>query len=76
MDFFEIIQQLGFPAAIAAYALWNSYKHEQFLQNSLKKSLEENTRALEDLKLTCAKIVGLTTNGGGENEIRRSKKEN
>ena len=31
-DFIDIISSLGFPIAVAAFALWNSYKHEQYLQ--------------------------------------------
>lgn len=45
----EIIGQLGFPIAVAAYALWNSYKHEQYLQETLDKTLKENTEALDKL---------------------------
>lgn len=45
----EIIGQLGFPIAVAAYALWNSYKHEQYLQETLDKTLKENTAALDKL---------------------------
>lgn len=68
MDIVDVITQLGFPAAVAAFALWNSYQHEQFLQNNLKTTLEENTKALNDLKLTCAKIVGLTMEDDKDDE--------
>ena len=48
-DFIDIISSLGFPIAVAAFALWNSYKHEQYLQNVLENTLKENTTALEKL---------------------------
>ena len=48
-EFIDIISSLGFPIAVAAFALWNSYKHEQYLQNVLENTLKENTTALEKL---------------------------
>lgn len=48
-DFIDIISSLGFPIAVAAFALWNSYKHEQYLQGVLESTLKENTTALERL---------------------------
>ena len=45
----ELISTLGFPIAVAAYALWNSYKHEEYLQNTLKDTLKENTEAINKL---------------------------
>lgn len=60
MEIMDIITSLGFPAGVAAFALWNSYKHEQFLQETLKVALDENTKALNDLKLTCARIVSIS----------------
>ena len=66
MDILDFLTNLTFPAGVAAYALWNSYKHEQFLQDSLKQALEENTKALNDLKMTCAKIVGIKSHGKDE----------
>lgn len=67
MDFADVITSLGFPAAVAAFALWNSYKHEQFLQDTLKTALDENTQALNELKITCARIVGIR--GGDEDDV-------
>lgn len=48
-DFIDIISSLGFPIAVAAFALWNSYKHEQYLQGVLENALKENTIALQKL---------------------------
>lgn len=48
-EFIDIISSLGFPIAVAAFALWNSYKHEQYLQGVLENALKENTVALQKL---------------------------
>lgn len=48
--FVDVITTLGFPAAVAAFALWNSYKHEEFLQGTLQTTLKENTDAISELK--------------------------
>ena len=50
MDITELITNLGFPAAVAAFALWNSYKHEEFLQNTLTKTIDSNTAGLNSVK--------------------------
>lgn len=50
MDIIEIISNLGFPIGIACFALWNSYNHEKYLQDTLKQMIEENTEALTELK--------------------------
>lgn len=70
MDITELIQTLGFPAAVAAFALWNSYKHEEFLQNTLRETIAENTKALQELKDSISKL------GGGKDEIRGFEEEN
>ena len=69
MDLMDLITNLGFPSAVAIFALWNSSKHEEFLQNTLRETIAENTRALQELKETISKL------GGGKNDIRRSEKE-
>lgn len=46
----ELIGQLGFPIAVALFALWNSYRHELFLQETLEATIKENTTALLELK--------------------------
>lgn len=49
MEFMDLINTFGFPVAVAAFALWNSYKHEQFLQSVLTDTLKENTVAINRL---------------------------
>ncbi len=61
MDIVQVITQLGFPAGIALLAMVIVYKHEEFLQTTLKDMIKENTRALEELKVAISKI----TKGGG-----------
>lgn len=48
-EIIDVVSSLGFPIAVAAFALWNSYQHEQYLQNVLDNTLKENTTALEKL---------------------------
>ena len=45
----EIISNLGFPIGIAIFALWNSHKHEEYLQGVLDNTLKENTKAIDRL---------------------------
>lgn len=45
----ELISNLGFPIGIAIFALWNSHKHEEYLQNVLDSTLKENTKAIDRL---------------------------
>ena len=58
MDVGELIQTLGFPAAVAAFALFNSYKHEEFLQQTLETTLKENTEAITQLKTVITHLMG------------------
>lgn len=48
-DFSMLVGQLGFPIAVAIFALWNSHNHEKYLQEVLQTSLKENTQAIERL---------------------------
>lgn len=48
-DFIQIIGQLGFPIAVAIFALWNSREHEKYLQQVLDTTLKENTNAINRL---------------------------
>lgn len=50
MDLADIIASLGFPAAVAAFALWNSYQHEIFLQKTLSDTIQKNTDAILSLR--------------------------
>lgn len=69
MDFIQIITQLGFPSGVALLSMIIVYKHEEFLQTTLKDMIKENTSALEELKIAISKI------GGGTHEIRGFEKE-
>ena len=66
MEFTDIITNLGFPIAVAAYALWNSYKHEQYLQDTLKTTLEDNTKAILELKNILSRITSVTVGDDDE----------
>lgn len=48
-DFANIISTLGFPVAVACYALWSSHQHEKYLQSVLDGTLKENTAAVNRL---------------------------
>lgn len=67
MEFIDVITNLGFPIAVAAYALWNSYKHEQYLQDTLKTTLEDNTKAILELKNILSRITAVSVNDDEEN---------
>lgn len=45
----EAITKVGFPIAVAVFALWNSHQHEVYLQNVLDSTLKENTKAIDRL---------------------------
>jgi len=45
----EAITKVGFPIAVAIFALWNSHQHEVYLQNVLDNTLKENTKAIDRL---------------------------
>lgn len=44
-----IVGQLGFPIAVAIFALYNSREHEKYLEGVLQTTLKENTQAIERL---------------------------
>lgn len=48
-EFISIVSSLGFPIAVAVFALWNSHQHEVYLQNVLDSTLKENTKAIDRL---------------------------
>lgn len=66
MEFVDVITNLGFPIAVAAYALWNSYKHEQYLQDTLKTTLEDNTKAILELKNILSRITSVSVSDDDE----------
>ena len=47
--FINLVSQLGFPIAVACFALWNSHQHEKYLQTVLDNTLKENTNAVNRL---------------------------
>lgn len=49
MEIYDVVAQLGFPIAVAAWALYQSRKHEDFLQGTLTTTLKENTEAMDRL---------------------------
>ena len=58
MDITDLISNFGFPAAVAIFALWNSYKHEEFLQGTLETTLKDNTTAINELKALISELTG------------------
>lgn len=66
MDWIEIVSSLGFPIAVAGFALWNSYNHEKYLQETLKTMIQENTEALNELKQV---VQSSTWKGEVKNEV-------
>lgn len=45
----NVVSTLGFPIAVACFALWNSHQHEKYLQGVLDSTLKENTKAIDRL---------------------------
>lgn len=48
-SFTNLVSTLGFPIAVACFALWNSHQHEKYLQGVLDSTLKENTKAIDRL---------------------------
>lgn len=48
-EFISVVSSLGFPIAVACFALWNSHQHETYLQGVLDSTLKENTKAIDRL---------------------------
>ena len=74
MEFMDLLSNLCFPAAIAAWALWNSKKHEEYLQETLKNTLDENTRAVNELReavISLKDVSLISRTEGTANEVRR-----
>lgn len=70
-DFVDIVSSLGFPIAVAVFALWNSYQHEKYLQGVLDNALKENTTAinrLSDMIEKALTFMNLQSKGGGNSE--------
>ena len=63
----EAVTKVGFPIAVAVFALWNSHNHELYLQGVLDNTLKENTKAIDRLSDLIDKgLVLINSNGGGE----------
>lgn len=62
MDIFELTEKLAFPVAVAAWALWQSKQHEDFLQTTLTTTLHENTEATNKLSELIKKFLSLYEN--------------
>lgn len=68
-EFVDVISSLGFPIAVAAFALWNSHQHEIYLQGVLDNTLKENTAAvnrLSDMIEQTLILISNLSNGRGE----------
>ena len=58
MDLVQMITTLGFPAAVAAYALWVHFKHLNFLEQTLGQAVKDNPTAINELKVLIVKLIG------------------
>ena len=67
MDITQMITTIGFPAAVAAYALWVHFKHLNFLEQTLGQAVKDNTQAINDLKILIVRLVG--EKEGNEDDI-------
>lgn len=72
--FTNLVATLGFPIAVACFALWNSHQHEKYLQGVLETTLKENTKAIDRLSdLIDGGLMWVSNNhaetkGGSNNE--------
>lgn len=67
-EFTSLVSSLGFPIAVACFALWNSHQHEKYLQGVLDSTLKENTKAIERLSDLIDRALIAINNGGVKNE--------
>lgn len=67
-EFTNIVSTLGFPIAVACFALWNSHQHEKYLQGVLDNTLKENTEAINKLSDLIEHGLTWMTKKGVENE--------
>lgn len=65
-NFSNLVSTLGFPIAVACFALWNSHQHEKYLQGVLDSTLKENTKAIDRLSDLIDR--GLVLIKGGKDE--------
>ena len=57
MDTMALFEKFAFPVAVAAWALWQSKQHEDFLQSTLTTTLKENTEATNRLSDLIKKMM-------------------
>ncbi len=69
MDVAALITQVGFPAAVAAYALYVHFKHMEYLEKTLGQAVLDNTKAINDLKLLIMSIMDDKQKEGKEDEV-------
>jgi hypothetical protein len=65
-EFTSIVSSLGFPVAVACFALWSSHQHEKYLQSVLDTTLKENTKAIDRLSDLIDKGLVLIRGGEGK----------
>lgn len=69
MDVAAMITQIGFPAAVAAYALYVHFKHMDYLEKTLGQAVVDNTKAINELRLLIMNIVDDKQKEGKEDDI-------
>lgn len=67
-EFTSLVSSLGFPIAVACFALWNSHQHEKYLQGVLDNTLKENTKAIDRLSDLIDRALITMSGGGVKNE--------
>ena len=69
MDVAAMITQIGFPAAVAAYALYVHFKHMDYLEKTLGQAVIDNTHAINELRLLIMNIVDDKQKEGKEDDL-------
>lgn len=69
MDVAAMITQIGFPAAVAAYALYVHFKHMDYLEKTLGQAVIDNTKAINELRLLIMTIIDDKQKEGKEDDI-------
>lgn len=69
MDVAALITQVGFPAAVAAYALYVHFKHMDYLEKTLGQAVVDNTKAINELRLLIMTIIDDKQKEGKEDDI-------
>lgn len=69
MDVAAMITQIGFPAAVAAYALYVHFKHMDYLEKTLGQAVVDNTKAINELRLLIMSILDDKQKEGKEDDL-------